>query len=86
MRRDPDFFGDQDLDLIYIAKKLKEALKLESQLTEAGFDYLVETDTYRGGIVFQSERVGVFFYVHPDRADEAREALQRLGYRVYDNK
>lgn len=83
MRQDPEFFGDQDLDLIYIAKKLRESLKLESQLTEAGFDYLVEPDTYRGGLIFQSERIGAFFYVLPEKAEEARELLTRLGYKPY---
>ena len=40
--REPDFFEDRELSLIYIAKKLKEALALEQLLTEAGLDYLVE--------------------------------------------
>ena len=29
MKQDADFFGDQDVALIYIAKKLREALRLE---------------------------------------------------------
>lgn len=52
MRREPDYFGDKDLDLIYVAKKLKEALRLEEFLTGAGVDYLVEPDKYSGGIIF----------------------------------
>ena len=36
MRREPDHFGDQDLSLVYIAKKLKEALGVETLLTDAG--------------------------------------------------
>ncbi len=75
MRREPDFFEDQDLNLIYIAKRLKDALRLEQVLTEAGFDYLVETDTYTGGVVFRSERVGAFFYVAPEREAAARETM-----------
>ena len=84
MRQDPAFFEDQELDLIYIAKKLKEALRLESALTESGVDYAVETDTYSGGIIFQSERVGVFFYVLPGAAHQAREVMQRHGFRYQD--
>ena len=61
MRREPDFFDEQDLDLVYVAKKLKEALRLEEVLTAAGFDYLVEPDRYSGGIIFRTERVGAFF-------------------------
>jgi len=42
MRREPEYFGERDLTLIYVAKKLKEALALESVLSEAGVDYLAE--------------------------------------------
>jgi hypothetical protein len=83
MQRDIEFFGDVDLDLVYIAKKLKESLKLEEQLTAAGVDYLVEADTYRGGIIFQTERVGAFFYVAPDRTESVRRFLVENGYRPY---
>ena len=50
----------------------KEALRLEQILTDAGLDYLVEPDTYRGGVIFQSERVGAFFYIQPMDAEAAR--------------
>ena len=84
MRRDPDFFGDQELVLLYIAKRLKEALKLETLLTNVGFDYLVEPDRYRGGFIFQSERIGAFFYVAPDAEQAVRTLLQTNGYRPYE--
>jgi hypothetical protein len=86
MRQEPGYFGDVELSLLYIAKKLKEALALEEVLTAAGVDYLVEPDTYRGGIIFASERVGAFFYVSPDRIEEARAILVAGGYRPYVNK
>lgn len=70
-----------ELALIYVARKLKEALALESVLTSAGVDYLVEPDTYTGGIVFRSERVGAFFYVAPESAEAARRVLSEHGYR-----
>ena len=54
MRRDLEFFEDCEPVLIYIAKKLKEALKLESLLTDVGMDYAVEPDHYTGGIIFRS--------------------------------
>lgn len=81
MRRDPDFFEDREMDLIYIAKKLKEALRLETALTASGVDYAVETDKYSGGVIFRSERVGAFFYVLPESAEEARRILQEHGFR-----
>jgi hypothetical protein len=40
------------LALVYVAKRLKEALRLEELLTAAGLEYLVEPDKYRGGIIF----------------------------------
>jgi hypothetical protein len=57
MKQDAAFFEDKESVLIYIAKKLKEALRLETALTEAGIDYGVEADEYRGGVVFRSARV-----------------------------
>jgi hypothetical protein len=84
MRCDPEQFGDQVLNLIYIAKKLKEALSLEQALTDAGLDYVVEPDTYTGGIIFRSERVGAFFYVAPDAEQRAREIVVAQGFRPHD--
>lgn len=85
MKRDLEFFGGEDveLELVHIARKLKEALKLEGQFTEAGHDYLVEADKYSGGMIFQTERIGAFFYVLPEKADVVRKFLADLGYRAY---
>lgn len=83
MRRDPEFFEDRELDLIYIAKRLKEALRLESVLTDAGVDYAVETDKYVGGLIFRSERVGAFFYVAPESMDQVRQLMHLNGFRIH---
>jgi len=83
MQREPDHFGDQELVLVYIAKKLNEALGIEKLLTDAGLDYLVEPDKYAGGIIFRSERVGAFFYVAPGDADAAKDTLTRSGFKPY---
>ena len=83
MRQDADFFEDRELDLIYIAKKLKDALRLESVLTEAGIDYAVEPDQYVGGVIFRSERVGAFFYTAPESTERVREAMHRNGFRIH---
>ena len=69
------------MDLVYIAKKLREALQLESVFTESGVVYAVETDKYSGGVIFRSERVGAFFYVLPETADQARLVMQQHGFR-----
>ena len=84
MRREPDFFEDQELNLIYVAKKLKEALRLEELLTGAGLDYIVEPDKYTGGIIFRSERIGAFFYVAPENDNAARDVMHRGGFAPYE--
>ena len=84
MRQTAEFFGDQEMALIYIAKKLNEALRLEALLAGAGYDYLVEADNYRGGLVFQTERVGAFFYVSPTSENAAREFLTANGFRPFE--
>jgi hypothetical protein len=86
MRREASFFEDREMDLIYIAKKLKEALRLESVLTESGVEYAVEPDKYSGGVIFRSERVGAFFYVLPEAAQHAREVMHQHGFRFQDWK
>jgi hypothetical protein len=84
VRQEPDHFGERDLSLVYVAKKLKEALALEQLFTKAGLDYLVEPDRYSGGIIFRSERVGAFFYVAPEDEPAARQAMAGGGYRPYE--
>ena len=81
MRREAEFFEDREMDLIYIAKKLEEALRLESAFTESGVDYAVEPDKYSGGVIFRSERVGAFFYVLPETAEQARLVMREHGFR-----
>ncbi len=83
MRQDEEHFDDRDLGLLYIAKRLKEALALEELLTAAGLDYFVEPDKYRGGIIFPSERVGAFFYVPVEALAAARTLLEQNGYEPY---
>jgi len=80
MKQDASFFDGKDPVLIYIAKKLKEALSLETTLTEAGIDYGVEADEYRGGVIFRSARVGAFFYVLPEAVPTAHETMLRGNF------
>jgi hypothetical protein len=72
---------EPELELVYIAKRLKEALAIEELFTRAGIDYDVRTDTYRGGIIFVSERVGAFFYVPLPQSEQAREILRSNRYK-----
>ena len=83
MRQEASYFEGQDPTLVYIAKKLKDALKLEAIFTESGLDYGVEADEYRGGVVFRSVRAGAFFYVLPEAVAAAHEIMQRHGYKPF---
>ena len=80
MKQDAAFFDGYDPVLVYIAKRLKDALRLESIFTAAGIDYGVEADEYRGGVLFVRTRVGAFFYVRPDAVAQARDIMLRNGY------
>jgi hypothetical protein len=83
MRQEPTYFEGKEPTLIYIAKKLKDALRLESIFTESGVDYGVEADEYRGGVIFRSVRAGAFFYVLPNAVEAAHEVMRRHGYQPY---
>ncbi|HZQ52069.1 MAG TPA: hypothetical protein VFB14_07720 [Bryobacteraceae bacterium] len=83
MRRNSDFFEDTELDLIFMARRLREALRLEALLTDANIDYLVETGTYTGGFLMKRDLTGAFFYVAPADLATARELLVQHGYKPY---
>ena len=83
MKQDASYFENQEPVLIYIAKKLRDALRLESVLAEAGVDYGVETDEYSGGVLFKSVRAGAFFYVLPETVDAARAAMQQHKFKPH---
>jgi hypothetical protein len=80
MRKDLEDFGEAEMRLIHVARKLKEALRVEALLTSAGLDYVVEPDEYSVGTIFRRRRVGAFFYVAVDDDPPARELLRREGF------
>ncbi len=67
--------------LVYIGKRLRDALRLEEVLNSAGIDYAVEVDRYHGGIIFRGERAGAFFYVLPEAAEQARAVMREQGFK-----
>lgn len=83
MKQDAEFFAGKSAVLVYIAKRLKDALRLEGVLTEAGLDFGVEADEYRGGVVFHTVRTGAFFYVLPESVEAAFAAMERNGYKPH---
>jgi hypothetical protein len=80
MKREASFFDNREPVLIYIAKRLNDALRLESIFDSSGLDYGVEADQYRGGVIFRTVKVGAFFYVLPEHQEAAREVLRRNRY------
>ncbi len=81
MKQEASFFEGKEPVLIFIAKKLRDALRLEGVLGDAGVDYGVETDEYSGGVIFKSVRAGAFFYVLPETVDAAHAAMQQHGFK-----
>jgi hypothetical protein len=81
MKQEAGFFENREPVLVYIAKKLSDALRLEGIFNAAGVDYGVETDEYRGGTIFAAVRVGAFFYVLPEAVAAALEVMRHNGYK-----
>ncbi len=71
---------EKDPDLIFIARRLREATALEALFTAAGVEYEVEPDEYPGGIIFKSMRVGAFFYVRSELREKALSLMLENGY------
>jgi hypothetical protein len=84
MRRQPEFFDDAELELVYMAARLRDGLRVESLLTDAGIEYLVETGTYTAGFLLRRDLTGAFFYVLPKDATPSRSLLIENGFRPYN--
>jgi hypothetical protein len=81
LKREPAFFADRELVLIYIAKRLPESLAVEKALTDSGLDYCVEADQYHGGFLFRTTRTGAFFYVATDDEERGEAVLSAARYK-----
>jgi len=84
MRREPEFFGEQELALVFMARRLKEALAVEKLFDERGLDYALETGPYQSGLLFRTTKIGVYFYTAPGEEGRARALLAERGFQVYD--
>lgn len=80
MKQDASFFENRNPVLVYIAKRLRDALRLEKVFDAAGLDYGVEADQYRGGVVFHTVRTGAFFYVLPEAVEATFAVMERNGF------
>ncbi len=79
MRREPEFFEDQELVLVYMARRLKHALAVEKAFNEGSLDYVVETGPYQSGLLFRTTKVGAYFYVMPQEEERAHSLLHKCG-------
>ncbi len=80
---DPDPTADVELPLLYLSKRLREALKLEDLLTANDIDYLVEAGPYTGGFLFRRQLTGAYFYVAEADLIRARELIAANRYKPY---
>ena len=83
MKQDASYFEGKDATLVYIARRLNDALRLETILEQEGIDFGVEVDEYRGGVVFRTVRTGAFFYVLPEIVESAHSVMRQHGYTPY---
>lgn len=83
MKQDASFFEGTDPVLVYIARRLKDALRLEELFVQAGVDFGVEADEYRAGVVFRTVRAGAFFYVLSETVESAHSVMRLHGYTPY---
>jgi hypothetical protein len=84
MRREPEFFAEQETELIYIAKKLADALAVEELLTSFDVDYIVQTSEYYSGVIFQKLRPGAFFYVDKEWVKYTTQLLEQNGRHAHE--
>jgi hypothetical protein len=84
MRQSAEFYGQRELNLLYMARRLREALKLEDLLTRSAVDYCVETGEYIGGFLFRRPLTGAFFYVAPEDLGSSRQLLIDNHFKPYD--
>jgi hypothetical protein len=82
VKKDADHFEGRDAQLLFIARRLADAARVEALLTEAQVDYGVEADEYSGGVIFRRTRIGAFFYVLPEAWDEAVRVMSEAGFTV----
>ncbi len=74
-----------ELPLLYLSKRLREALKIEALLTAQNIDYLVEAGPYTGGFLFRRQLTGAYFYVAEVDLTRARQILSASGYTPYSD-
>jgi hypothetical protein len=75
---DPEAIADAEQ--IFLARKLREARRVEDFLTDAGVDYFVEVEAYARSFLFGTIRHGAAFYVASGIAADCRRRLVDAGF------
>jgi hypothetical protein len=82
-RIDPEELEDRQSELIFIARRIREAERVEALLTEEGIDYALAFEPFlHGGIFGIMTLTGVGFYVLSGQAPYCRELLGQHGLAV----
>ena len=80
---DPEDFDDQQTELVFIARRVREAERVEALLTDEGIDYAIAFEPFlHGGIFGVTTLTGVGFYVLSGQARHCRELLEQRGLAV----
>jgi hypothetical protein len=81
MRHDPEHFGERELVLFYMARRLKDALALEKVLDQQEVEYTVVPAPYASGLLFPFRRVGAFFYSAPESYQDIVKIMLENGFK-----
>jgi hypothetical protein len=82
-RIDAEELNERQGELIFIARTVREARRVEGLLTEAGIDYAIAFEPFlHGGILGVITLTGLGFYVLPGQAFYCRELLAQRGLAV----
>jgi hypothetical protein len=82
-RIDIEEFEDRQSELIFIARNVREARRVEALLTEQGIDYAIALEPFlHGGIFGVITLTGLGFYALSGQALYCRELLGQQGLAV----
>ena len=82
-RIDAEEFEDRQSELVFIARRVREAKRVEALLSGEGIDYAVAFEPFlHGGIFGVTTLTGVGFYVLSGQARYCRELLGQRGLAV----
>jgi hypothetical protein len=82
-RIDIEEFEERQSELIFIARTVREARRVEALLTAEGIDYAIALEPFlHGGVFGVVTLTGLGFYVLSGQASDCRELLGRCGLSV----